>query len=215
MPPPFPEETARVIVDYAKETGQEAAIKLIDKIRDWLGHPEVVMERAETWDPDVKSLINESDDSLVAAKGDLQAYWQGPAYDAFTTYASHLEKVTGDTAGVTAEFSNLLQKSRETITKTYQEAVRFIGDCAAIIVEATGGIVGSFKDFFGVVEAAANAIAAFIRNVVNLESKAMELMTEYGNLGLDLQQKVADMQIPSPIPSAVAESDNWDVRPTG
>lgn len=216
MPPPFPEESARVIVDYAKETGQEAAIKLIDKIRDWLGHPEVVMERAETWDPDVKRIINESDNSLVAAKGDLQAYWEGAAYDAFTTYASHLEKVIADTAGVTGEFSNLLQKSRETITKTYQEAVRFIGECAALIIEATGGIIASVKEFFfGAAEAVGNAIAAFIRNVVALESKAMEIMTEYGNLGLDLKQKVADMEIPSPMPSAVAEPDNWDVRSTG
>lgn len=43
-PPPFPEDSAGKIKDYARETGQEAAIALIDKIRDWLGHPEVVME---------------------------------------------------------------------------------------------------------------------------------------------------------------------------
>ncbi len=110
-------------------------------------------------------------------------------------------------------FSNLLQRSRETITKTYQEAVRFIGECAAIIVELTGGIIASIKEFFfGAAEAVASAIADFIRNVTDLESKAMELMTEYGNLGLDLMQKVADMEIPSPMPSSAGEVDNWSVR---
>ncbi len=64
----------------------------------------------------------------------------------------------------------------------------------------------------GVAEAVGDAIAAFIRNVTNLESTAMELMTEYGNLGLDLKQKVADLEIPSPMPSSAAEVENWKVR---
>jgi hypothetical protein len=121
--------------------------------------------------------------------------------------------VIKSTADVTAEFSNLLQKSRETITKTYQEAVRFIGECAAIIVEVTGGIIASIKEFFlGAAGAVANAIADFIRNRIGLESKAMELMTEYGNLGLDLKQKVADMEIPSPMPASAGKVSNWNVR---
>jgi hypothetical protein len=78
MTTPFPEQSAQIIIEYATRTGYHAAVVLIDKVRDWLGHPEVVMERAETWDPDVKSEINDSDDSLVAAKADLQAYWEGP-----------------------------------------------------------------------------------------------------------------------------------------
>ena len=85
---PFPEDPAGKIVDYAKETGQEAAVALIDKIRDWLGHPEVVMERAEIWDPEVKSIINDSDDSLVTARADLEAYWEGPAFDSFKVYGA-------------------------------------------------------------------------------------------------------------------------------
>lgn len=211
--PLFPEEPAQIIIEYAKETGHDAAVALIDKIRDWLGHPEVVMERAKTWDPDVKTLIKDSDDSLVTAKADLQAYWEGPAFDSFNTYVSHLETVIKSTADVTAEFSNLLQKSRETITETYKTAVRFISRCAEIIIELTGGIIASIKEFFfGAAEAVANAIADFIRNVTDLESKAMELMTEYGNLGLDLMQKVADMEIPSPLPSSTGEVDNWSVR---
>jgi hypothetical protein len=209
----FPEESAQIIIEYAKETGHDAAVALIDKIRDWLGHPEVVMERAKTWDPDVKTLIKDSDDSLVTAKADLQAYWEGPAFDSFNTYVSHLEEVIKSTADATAEFSNLLQKSRETITETYKTAVRFISRCAEIIIELTSGIVASIKElFFGAAEAVANAIADFIRNVTDLESKAMELMTEYGNLGLDLMQKVADMEIPSPLPSSTGEVDNWSVR---
>lgn len=132
--PLFPEEPAQIIIEYAKETGHDAAVALIDKIRDWLGHPEVVMERAKTWDPDVKTLIKDSDDSLVTAKADLQAYWEGPAFDSFNTYVSHLEDVIKSTADVTAEFSNLLQKSRETITETYKTAVRFISRCAEIIM---------------------------------------------------------------------------------
>ncbi|MGH3980094.1 MAG: hypothetical protein ACRDRZ_14015 [Pseudonocardiaceae bacterium] len=80
-------------------------------------------------------------------------------------------------------------------------------------MEATGGIIAGIGEFFfGVAEAVADAIAAFIRNVSDLESKAMEIMTDYGNLGLDLEQKVADMEIPSPMPSSAAEGDNWNVR---
>ncbi|MCA1674537.1 MAG: hypothetical protein LC799_20890 [Actinobacteria bacterium] len=171
------------------------------------------MERAETWDPEVKSIINDSDDFLVTARADLEAYWEGPAFDSFKVYVTHLESVIASTSDVTAEFSNLLQMSRETITKTYQEAVRFIGECAAIIVEATGGIIAGIAEFLlGVAEAVGDAIAAFIRNVTNLESTAMELMTEYGKLGLDLRQSVADLEIPSPLPSSAAEVENWNVR---
>jgi hypothetical protein len=211
-PPPFPEDSAGKIKDCARETGQEDAVGLIDKIRDWLGHPEVVMERAETWDPEVKSIINDSDDSLVTARADLEAYWEGPAFDSFKVYVTHLERVIASTSDVTAEFSNLLQMSRETITKTYQEAIRFIGECAAQILEATGGIIAGIPGLLGVFEAVFDAIAAFIRNVTNLESTAMGLMTEYGKLGLDLRQRVADLEIPSPLPSSAAEVENWYVR---
>ena len=57
-----------------------------------------------------------------------------------------------------------------------------------------------------------DAIAAFIRNVTELASTAMGLMTEYGNLGLDLMQKMADLKSPSPMPSSAAEVENWNVR---
>jgi transposase len=47
-----------------------------------------------------------------------------------------------------------------------REAIRFIGECAAIIVEVTGGVIASIKEFlFGAAEAVANAIADFMRNV--------------------------------------------------
>jgi len=131
-PPPFPEDSAGKIKDCARETGQEDAVGLIDKIRDWLGHPEVVMERAETWDPEVKSIINDSDDSLVTARADLEAYWEGPAFDSFKVYVTHLERVIASTSDVTAEFSNLLQMSRETITKTYSTRKPFVSSASVL-----------------------------------------------------------------------------------
>ena len=80
-------------------------------------------------------------------------------------------------------------------------------------MEATGGIIASIKEFFlGAIEAVFDAITAFIRNVTELASTAMGLMTEYGNLGLDLMQKMADLKSPSPMPSSAAEVENWNVR---
>lgn len=43
----FPEQQAQIILEYARETGQHAAEKLIDEIRDWGGHPEIMSARTE------------------------------------------------------------------------------------------------------------------------------------------------------------------------
>lgn len=208
----FPESEAQIIIEYARKTGETAAEAIIDKVRDWLGHPDVVMGRAESWDPDAKRAIQEAKDDIVTARGELAAYWEGPAYDSFSIYMESLEKVFDNAQGVMTGMSDLLQQSRDTVTKTYQAAITFIGECAADILEAVGGILGTLKDWLGVLGEVAQLLANFVRNVTALENEALGIITEYGQTGLDLRQRATDLEVPSSMPPSAGISDNWDIR---
>lgn len=208
----FPESEAQTIVEYARKTGEEAAEQLVDKIRDWLGHPEVVMERAETWDPKAKKAIMDAKESIVVCKGELAAYWAGPAYDSFSIYMDSLEKSFDNAQEVMSGMSDLMQNARETVTKTYQAAIHFIGTCAADILEAVGGIIGQIKDWLGALGEVAKLLANFVRNVTELENQALGIIAEYGQTGLDLRQKATDLEVPSTLPPSAGVTDNWDVR---
>ncbi|MCO1582650.1 hypothetical protein M8C13_43590 [Crossiella sp. SN42] len=212
--PVFPEAEAAQVREYGAKVGQAAVAKLVDTIRDWFGHPEVVSSHALDWDPAAKVLIDKALDDITGCRSNLKAYWSGSAYDSFEIYVNHLEKVFEAATKVMGEMADLLQDSQETMTKVYCEGVRFLLECAAIIIQLTGGIIAGIKEFFlGVAEAVTSAIADFVRNVSDLLNTAATLTQEYKRTGVDLRQKAADLKVPSTIPGSATDAGGWEVRP--
>lgn len=211
--PAFPEAEAQTIIEYARKTGEPAAEAIVDDVRDWLGHPETVLDRAEAWDPRATKAISDAKESIVACRRRLATYWSGPAYESYVTYLDSIEKVFDDAQGVLAGMSGLLRDSQDTVTEAYRAAIQSIGDCAADILMAVGGIPGA-RDWLGALGEVARLLANFVHTLTDLENQVAGVIAEYGRTGQDLQQKATDLEVPSRMPPAAGASGGWDVRPT-
>ncbi|PKW18931.1 WXG100 family type VII secretion target [Saccharopolyspora spinosa] len=210
---PFPEDAAQRVLEYAKKLGLEAVSKIIDTIRDLFGHPENIGARIDAWGDKAKRAIDDSIDSITNSRADLKAYWEGSAYDSYSIYVDHLEKVFNTAAQVFGKMKDHLQDIAATMTDLYNKAIRFLVDCATIIVRATGGIIANIKEaFFGVAEPVANAIASFIDSVGNVVTEVNAVISEYRRSGQDLKFEITELKVPETIPMSSVDADGWEVR---
>lgn len=210
---PFPEDQAAKVVEYARKLGQDAVEGIIDKIRDVFGHPEVIVTGVDAWGHTAKTKIDNSVDDITNARANLKAYWEGSAYDSFAIYVDHLEQIFNKASEVFAGMSDHLQDIATTMTDVYNSGITFIINCAAIIVEAAGGLIAGIKEaLFGVAEAIANAIANFIRETAPVIETITTSIDQYRRKGQDLRQEASNLKVPETIPSSSVDADGWDVR---
>ncbi|WP_141658745.1 hypothetical protein [Carbonactinospora thermoautotrophica] len=210
----FPEEAARTVVEYAQKAGQTIVIKIIDEIRNWLGHPEIVNDHVHAWSPTIKQLFTDSQYNLSTCKAELSAYWEGPGYESFKAYSEHISKVFENAADIADKMSGLLRQVNDTITKVYQEAVRFIGDCAVAIIKASESILGEIeKLWLGVARGVLVALQEFVQNISNLTREVMGILNSFRSNAQELQNRAVDLKLPDVIPPSATLPDNWIVRP--
>lgn len=215
-PETFPEDAAKVVVEWAVKAHQQAVATVIDKIRDWLGHPENVMALATTWSPTASRYVSDAKQGMATAKTDLKVYWEGPAATAYHSYVDHVLGVIDATYKVMTDMSDYMLAMRGTITETYKAAITFIGNCGRAIIDAAGSIAQNLKDLWGGVCAAIlEALSKFLGEVVELEKKALEIMTEYDKTGVLLLRRASELRVPDPAPASVGEPGNWRVHRTG
>lgn len=210
----FPYSSAATVNMWAYRAGNALARDLLDKIRDWMGHPEKVKSLALTWSPGASHLIADAKQGVMSAREDLKAYWEGAAFGAFSAYIDHVVKVVDDTYAVMTGMSDLMLKLRETITKTYQAGITFIGKCAQAILDAGATLAQQWKNLWGgVCEAILQALSDFVGAVTELANNVQTIIFEYARTTVELERKAAELRIPDPIPSAVGETGNWAPRP--
>lgn len=211
--PTWPEEAARTVVEWATKAGQFAVATAIDKIRDFLGHPEKVLALATTWSPEASRFISDAKEGISSARTDLEVYWEGQAFTAFKTYLDGVDKAIDTTYKIMTDMSDHMLAMRKTITETYKAAIEFIGNCAVAIYSAAGSAVQDIKNLWGgVCGAILEALAKFLQEYTALMSKALSFMTEYDTKGVLLQRRASELRIPDPLPASVGESGNWRVR---
>lgn len=212
----FPEHEAQIVIEWADKAGQAAIRGTIDMIRDWLGHPEEVHRIAHVWG-DASEPIGRAGEGIHTALEDLKVYWEGPAFDAFN---GHMGRVTGtitDTQNLLAELANAIMALRSHITDTYNAAIAFIGECAAIILENTSGVlaggIANALQLVGALPAAVLlALSDFTRNVIDLEITATTTATKYGQDILAIALRASALRPPDDAPAAISEPDNWTVN---
>ncbi|MGW5643699.1 hypothetical protein [Saccharopolyspora sp. NPDC003762] len=210
---PFPEDAAQKVLEYAKKLGLEAVSKIIDKIRDLFGHPENIGARIDAWGDEAKRAIDDSIGSITNARADLKAYWEGSAFDSFSIYVDHLEKVFNGAASVFGKMKDHLQDIASTMTDLYNTAIQFLIECASTIVRLTGGVIANIKELLiGVAEPVADAIATFITSVGDVLIQIQTVISEYRRTGQDLKFEITELKVPETIPSSSVDTQGWEVR---
>ncbi|QIZ35930.1 hypothetical protein [Saccharopolyspora sp. ASAGF58] len=210
---PFPDEAAAKINEYAVKTGQAMIAALVHEVRDWLGHPEVVIDLAKSWSPGAKAELVKADDTILEARTSITANWSGAAADAYLAYLDHVSKVMQDTSDLFDQLGQKLLDVRDQITNAYKEAILLIGNTGAEIISMTGGVIASIKEsWFGVADAVLQALANFMRQLTSTASQVTQIMTNFQRNAVEIAQAAAGLKIPETLPTAAAESTDWKVR---
>ncbi|SDC97212.1 WXG100 family type VII secretion target [Actinokineospora iranica] len=210
----FPYDSAATVVYWGDKAGNPLVRKLVDEVRDWLGHPEIVTSLAHQWGVDAKHHMDQSSGGLTSCLLDVKAYWQGPAFDSFAGYIGQVQEVVKANAQVLTEMGKLIQEMHKHITETYKSGIQFIGQCAADILAAAGGIAGNWAKLWGAVaEGVLTLLGRFVTSTSTLAQKALDVMDGYSKSAFDLESKAVDLKIPDTAPASVGENGNWKVKP--
>jgi hypothetical protein len=210
----FPYDSAATVVYWGDKAGNSLVRTLVDQVKDWLGHPSVVLSIAGQWGTDAKAAMEMSGDGINTCVLDVKAYWQGAACEAFVGYATQVQDVIKANVQVMDDMGKLVEDLHRVITETYQEGIRFIGDCARAIADAAATIAGQWIKLWGAVaEGILRALADFIDNVSRLSQKALGLMDQYVKGAHNIATKAVDLRIPDTMPTSAGEPGTWKVRP--
>ncbi|MQA86382.1 MAG: hypothetical protein GEV03_17545 [Streptosporangiales bacterium] len=189
-----------------------AAKKVVDEIRDILGHPEKVEPMITRWDPDAFKEIKKGREDLVTMQSDLAAWWEGSAYDAFNKYMEGFSKSFESLEKVMADVSDVLEGMAKLVNETYQKAIKLIAETAAAILEATGGIIGSIKDWLGALGEVVKLLGQFVRLYGDLMASITDFLYRYREQARNAAQAVARIELPPTVPTSISIPDAWDVR---
>ncbi|WP_424188618.1 hypothetical protein ACOBQX_10580 [Actinokineospora sp. G85] len=212
----YPYGSAAVVNNWAHKSGLLEVQRFLKQIHDWMGHPDKVTAIARSWSPEASTLILGGREGILSAREDVRAYWEGSAFAAFSAYTDHVLKVVDDTYAVMAGMSDLSLKLCETITKTYQAGISFIGSCAQALLDAAGTLAQQWKNLWGgVCEAIFQALSDFVGAVTTLANEIRHNMTEYSRAAVELERKAAELRVPDPLPTSVGETGNWQPRKVG
>ncbi|MGI8311407.1 hypothetical protein [Saccharopolyspora hattusasensis] len=212
--PPFPEEQAAKIIEYAEKTGQDVIVRIVNEVRDWLGHPEAVLGIARLWSPAAKAELLQADETVTNARTAIAASWTGSASEAYIAYLDHVTKVMQDTADLFDRFSKKLLDMRDHITEAYKIAIGLIGNTAAEVISLTGGLIARIHEtIFDVADEVLQALANFVRQMTSTAERVVQVMADFRRSGVEIAQVAADLKIPEPLPAAAAEPSDWKVRP--
>lgn len=218
----FPEDAARVLKEWAAKAGESwtAAVNTaLDKIKDTLGHPDLLYQRASEWAPGASGLLNDAAHGLGSTRDNVKMYWEGQAFDAFDSYTTQVVQTSRDAAKALVDLSTTVNDIGNLIVDTYRDMIRILGETATNVLDAVSGVGGMLADAITPLAAIGMAITGacdllktFIELVNKASDAALQRMVELRKAVQSIASNVSVLVLPDPIPAGVAISDNWDVH---
>lgn len=218
----FPENAALVLKEWAAKAGEDwtAAVNTaLDKIKDVLGHPDLLYQRASDWAPGASGLLNDAAHGLGSARDNVKMYWEGQAFDAFDSYTTQVVQTSRDAAKALADLSKAMSDIGGLIIDTYVKMIQLLSKAANDVLEATSGVAGMIGDAVTPLAAIAAAVSgacgilqAFNTAVTEAATAALEQMKRLKDAVAAIAANASLLVLPDPIPAGVSISDNWDVH---
>lgn len=220
--PPYPQDADEKIRRAAKIVFYDAPIQTLDMIKTQLfGSSEKAEQIANDWGQN--TVMNDSKTEINTAKDNLAAYWEGPAYNAFNSYAGNAVGVMDKDLATMGTIATTLGQSVATVYQTYASAITFIGNCAADLGKAGIYVLlaaGTIEiPILGEIDAALaakqvlDALQSFVKNVTALISSATTQIGQYKSQGISFANLGQQFQNPEPLPEAPRHVGEWHVHP--
>jgi hypothetical protein len=211
--PVWPAEHDAKIREVAAEMGDNAAIAVLDKLKDILGHAPKMEQYGDIWSPQTMDRLTEAQEDFDLCVSRINDVWQGSAADEFKAWALKYRNSLGDFKGVVEGIREALYGCSKTITDVYKLAIELVATIAAQLVKLTTGILGSIPNPFGVADAIGGLLSAFIQKAGQLIGEGLGKMQEFRTIMSQIDSKVASLAELVPMGHVVAEKGGWEVRP--
>ena len=215
MVPLFPENEARKVLHWAEKAGNTALKKIVNEVRDWLGHPETLTDRKNAWSPSASGELTDALTALDDARGKLEGYWAGQAYHSYLGYLKDLEASTKETRTQLGKLATNLGQVRTEVNKAYMAAITFIGNSAAAILEAEGDLIGGIditdpKSLITQVPSSIlKLLADLLRELTSLQTKTMGILNNLQTAGENIKITISDLELAPQLPTIVGDEDSW------
>lgn len=213
--PVWPAEHDAKIREVAAELGDNAAIEVLDKLKDILGHAPKMEQYGDIWAPETTDHLTEAQVDFDLCVSNINDVWQGPAADEFKAWASKYRLSLIDFKGVVDGMRNALYECSGTIIEVYKMAINLVASVASQIVKFTTGIIGAFPDVIGVADAIGNLLGSFIEQAGKLIGDGLDKLYRFRRIMSEVETKVAGLAELVPMGHVVAEKGSWEVRPAG
>ncbi|TDP97044.1 hypothetical protein [Labedaea rhizosphaerae] len=213
---PWPTDNAGKVHDAATKHHHQGALDMLKLIRnDLFGDADRCEELAVWWGESY--YMTSCRDSVNESRENLIAYWQGGAFDSYSTYAINTTATFDRNEGALNEIAGVMTNCVGIVYDTYKMAIKFIGDCAHDLADAGIGL-GEAIIFGPLAPAKAGievmkALNNFVHNVNNLIADAVQQMGQYRENGIFLARQANDFAGIRPVAEPVHDPSMWQVKP--
>jgi hypothetical protein len=205
----WPSAEANKVLGDAILIGHDKAINTVEIIRDQLfGNADKMEDLATIWGHD--KTMTTSRDEIDVALENVDAYWQGGGFEAFSRYSlSTSTKFTTNESKMN-DIAEVLGECVKIVYNTYSYAIELIGDCANALHELSPA---DFIPGAGQALKIWNALNDFVKAWNDLYAKSVR---EMGNLitgKLKLSQLANDFEDLRAPGDGAGDPDRWKVTP--
>lgn len=213
----FPVADAQEMLDVIANSSNledqlEPVSTAVTLVREMLGNFDDVDSAKALWNENVANAVANSRDLVNKPMPGLVAYWEGPAFRAYSAHSELVDERIGNLQDMVEDVKNALTDVLETITNQYQAAL----DALLALIDTVLTLAsGAGRVLSGNADAALEAISTFLDAVEKYFSQAIESISDHKVFIADIKGAVATLQIPGTAYSSGAIEDpaRWHLRP--
>lgn len=211
--PVWPAEHDAKIREAAAEMGDNAAIDVLDKLKDILGHAPKMEQYGDIWAPETTGHLTEAQEDFDLCVTHINNVWQGPAAEAFNAWASKYRLSLIDFKALVDSMRRALYECSGTIIEVYKMAINLVATIASQIVKFTTGIIGAIPNVMDVADVIGGLLGAFIEQAGKLIGDGLSRLYEFRTIMSEVETRVAGLADLVPMGPVVAEKGGWVVTP--
>lgn len=208
----YPRQAESIVMRGIRAVGHHDAEASVHRIRNMAGRPDVVLHTYDVWSDAANNLVGGSSAVLTKTLSNLEGWWQGAAYDAFSGYLS------GENGPVQASKSNavhmlnvckqLLQAYGD-IINVYNQSVQKMADVAVTMSKYAPWKI---QNMFRTTEAASNLLSDFATTIAEWEIEHRNSIRDYITNSKQTMAEIQAIIEPNEFPSSALVAKKWHIR---
>lgn len=216
----WPHQQAGQILMASQKAGMQDPVKAaLDKLSEIIfGDRAGMLERISMYEK-MGADISATEQDLIDAKKKIGQYWEGAAFNAFSSVVDDYSNKAGKAKDVVKSLVDALNNFAGIVADTWAEAIECITSMVGSILDAYSDFIGAqdgdpIKIATGGFSALIKALNGFIQAASKLIQDAIKNMSDARKAVIEAQKSAIDLQQMGVVDVALRETNTWTVRKT-